>query len=67
MHLGDESPLFIALYLGQVWVGAAVNHNLIQNFILLPLHRLTSATDFTEEAHAQCDVHAPHLLHSDTR
>ena len=59
--LSDEAALLIAFNLGEVWVGTAVHHNLIQHLILLPLHGLAVAKHFTEQPHPQCHVHPTHL------
>lgn len=63
-HLGDQPALLVTLDLGQVGVSASVNHHLIEDLILLPLHGLAVTVHFTEEAHTQGDVHSPHLQSS---
>lgn len=61
IYLGNEAPLLIALNFSEVGVGPPVHHHFIQDLILLPLHGLAISENFTEEAHAQRDVHALHL------
>ncbi len=61
--LGDEAVALPALDLRQEGVGAAVDHDLVQHLVdLLPRRALAAPPhDAALQAHAQRDVHAPHL------
>lgn len=57
LHLGDEPIMLPALDLGEVGVGAAVDHHLVHHLVCLLRIRLPGSTDLAQQPHAQRDVH----------
>eukprot|EP00191_Tetraselmis_sp_GSL018_P004841 CAMPEP_0177606184 /NCGR_PEP_ID=MMETSP0419_2-20121207/17157_1 /TAXON_ID=582737 /ORGANISM="Tetraselmis sp., Strain GSL018" /LENGTH=301 /DNA_ID=CAMNT_0019100499 /DNA_START=614 /DNA_END=1516 /DNA_ORIENTATION=- len=58
LNLGEQLALLVALYLGEVGVGAAVHHDLVHHLELAPGDGLAAAVDLAAEAHAEGDVDA---------